>query len=193
MDVAKKQAIPEAGAKPAHDDHSINVCFSTTNQLISKFIRWRTKSDVSHACITFHSLSLQKIMVMEAVTKGYVIVPWDKWKKQNVLIARYRLNPETIALDDQCKALESMGQKLGLGFDFAGLLDFLKLFWRGTKVRFKNEFQNPKQLFCSEAVAEFLTAAGLEEFKDASSFRPDILRKELRGKPKHFRLEEGCE
>jgi len=174
---------------------SINVCFSTTNHLLSRTIRTFTCSPVSHAVITFRSRTLNRVMVMQASGHGYQIVPWSRWAQQNILVARFRL---LVDEDDQLLALRAMARRLGDGYDRRGLLGFLPLLWfrlvdwirsrwrvqrqgRGPdtaswRPRFHNWLDNPNRLFCSEAVAEFLSYAGFaEEFEHPSDWSPENL------------------
>ena len=72
------------------DEAEINVCFSTTDGWLSLWIRKYTGAPVSHALITFRSKTLNRVVVMQASGHGYQIVPWSKWEKQNILVARYK-------------------------------------------------------------------------------------------------------
>ncbi len=175
------------GEEPAHVEidaraASINVCFSTTGKLISRTIRAFTCSPVSHAVITFRSLTLDRVMVMQASGHGFEIVPWSRWAQANILVARFRMQVDD---ETQLVALRAIARRLGDGYDRRGLIGFVPILWyrfvdwitarwrvlrqgRGKKTeswrpRFHNWLDNPKRLFCSEAVAEFLRFAGFDD------------------------------
>ena len=165
---------------------SVNVAFSTTNSLLSRVIRWFTRSSVSHSLITFRDATLDKVFVMEANGRGFMLVPWAKWRKHNTLIARY-----SIDVDENVKmsSLRAVADHLGAEYDYVSLLGFL---WRRFVSRTRNPLDNGKKLVCSEAVARFLNGIKFDEglvFDDPSSWTPEDLYAECR-KRDVFVLEE---
>lgn len=151
-------------------DPSINICFSTTDGYLSRFIRWVTRSPVSHALLTFYSQTLDKVMVMEATGKGFNLIPWNKWEKKNKLVARFALD---IPRDKELEALHRIADKLGDEYDTVSLFGF---FFRRWKKRGANPLDDPTKLICSEAVACFLQEAGIDAFQNPGEWTPaDIL------------------
>ena len=69
---------------------SITIGFSTTRLLSSRIIRWITQSSCSHAFIAFDDRSLEMRMVMQAEPWGYELRPWDRWIRDNTLVAEFR-------------------------------------------------------------------------------------------------------
>jgi len=163
---------------------SINVCFSTTQGLLSRWIRFVTRSPVSHALLTFHSQTLDKVLVMEATGRGFNIVPWNRWKKSHTLVARFRIIvPEATELE----ALRDIAKLLGSEYDTISLFGF---FFRRWKTRGRNPLDDPTKLICSEAVARFLSFAGFKEFDSAGEWTPaDIFQKAIES-PERFKNEE---
>lgn len=157
---------------------SINVCFSTSNAWISRLIRWFDKSDVSHALITFYDETFDQVFVLEANGRGYMPIPWAKWRQTHTLVRRYDLD---IPLAQQQAALREMGNLLGAEYDRIGLIGHL---WLKIKRRAKNPFDTPTKLICSEAVARFLYMThnvNLEIFKNYTTFTPRMIDEQARG------------
>jgi hypothetical protein len=152
---------------------AINVCFSTTDGLFSRIIRWFTKSKASHALITFRDETLDSVFVMEANGRGFMLVPWARWRKGNTLVVRYEL---AIPEGEQLSALRAVSASLGLEYDYVSLIGFL---WRRFTKRMSNPFSSSKKLVCSEAVARFLYAAGFDKFDDAGSWTPEDMLQEI--------------
>lgn len=148
--------------------YSINVCFSTTDRCFSRFLRWFTKSRVSHALVTFRDETLDKVLVMEATGKGFHLKPWASWKQHNTLVSRFELNlaPEVIL-----QAIQKLTEELGAEYDLIGLFGFLLRRWRK---RYKNPLDDTGKMFCSEAVAKFLRYCGLIN-DDPASYTPSDL------------------
>ena len=150
---------------------AINVCFSTAGGFFSRVIRWFTRSTVSHALITFHDSYLDKVFVLEANGRGFMLVPWSKWRTNHDMVARYEVNvPEKAQLE----SLQKLAEMLGAQYDYVSILGFaLRRFWK----RMANPLDDTTKLVCSEAVAIFLRDAGLERFKEVETYTPeDILR-----------------
>jgi hypothetical protein len=154
---------------------SINIAFSTTNGLFSRLIRWFTKSEVSHSIITFKDETLDKVFVMEANGRGFMLVPWSKWRTQNTLIARYRI---TAPSDVQLESLRELAESLGAEYDYMSLFAFvIRRFHR----RMQNPLDDSSKLICSEAVARFLHGVmGGDSFIDSGSWTPEDLLAEIR-------------
>lgn len=160
---------------------SINVCFSTTDGLLSRIIRGFTRSQVSHALITFRDSTLQRVLVMEASGRGYVMVPWRRWRKRNELVCRFRISEAHVSGPAQQRALAELSDALGDEFDTSGLVGFWFLSARKRlRLRPFNLFADSRKLFCSEAVARFLGSAGVAGFDEPDTWSPAALMAELR-------------
>lgn len=146
---------------------AINICFSTANSVISKVIRWITRSSVSHAFITFRDDTLDQVFVMEANGRGFMLTPWKKWQLKNRMVHRYEL---AVSEDVQLGSLRSLGDSLGSQYDYVSLLGFV---FRRFVRRMANPFSDSKKFICSEAVATFLHDSGLKQFERPETFTPE--------------------
>lgn len=166
-------------------DNSINICFTAAPSLFSKLIRWTTRSDVSHAFITFRDPVLNRVMVMEATWKGFEMLPWGSEDYEGrALIARYSINvPEEKKLD----ALNHLTYYLGNGYDYFSLIP---LILRRIKARFKNPLGTASRMICSESVAVFLNSCGAANMPDASSWTPEDVYAFIKNNPDTFKREE---
>jgi hypothetical protein len=137
----------------------ITVGFSTTNKLISRFIRWVTRGKVSHAWISFYDETLDQRFVMQAEAWGYEVRPWTRWRQENTWVAEYIL-PQT---PEVRQALQRVSEYLGADYDYAaailsGIWSWLKR-WFGLWI--KKPLSDPSKLMCSEGVVVFLGFARL--------------------------------
>lgn len=162
----------------------VNLCFSTTDGAFSWLLRKAMKIPASHCVITFRSVTLGKIMVMDAQGRGFVIVPWKKWIRNNDLIARYSLS---LPHDNIRLGLNELGDRLGDAYDTFSLVGFMLLSFGGFS---RNVTDSKEKLVCSEAVALFLHHAGLE-FGDIGRITPRDLLLLAESAPDVFRLEES--
>lgn len=150
----------------------VTVCFSTTDSLLSRLVRWFTKSPVSHALLVYRDETLGQLMVLEATGRGFVAVPWTRWLSANTLVASFNL-PTSLAT--QRTALSLIAQDLGTEYDSLGLVGFI---WRRWVSRYHNPLASTKKLVCAEVVAMFLVYSGVLSVKDdTESFTPDDLYK----------------
>jgi len=128
--------------------------------------------------ITFYDETLDKVFVMEANGRGFMLVPWSKWRKSNTLVARYSIS---VLEGSKIDSLRLLAAHLGAQYDYLSLLGFL---WRRFVARTKNPFGSTKKLVCSEAVARFLNGIrdgqGGLGFDDPSSWTPEDLYGEVR-------------
>lgn len=164
----------------------VNLCFSTQDGVVSWLLRKAMKIPASHCMITFRSDALDTVLAMEVQGRGFVIVPWDKWKKSNKLIARYSLRlPE----DRILLALNKIVARLGDAYDTFSLFGFFLLFWGGFS---RNVTDSTEKLVCSEAVALFLHHAGLE-VGDIGKVTPRDLMLLVESSPEVFSREEAID
>jgi len=163
---------------------SINVCFSTTDSLISKIVRWITRSEVSHCMITYRDETFDRVMVLEADWFGFSNVPWSVWKRKNTLLERHSI----IKVDEQKTtiSLSKLVDYLGSGYDYKGIIS---LSLRRFLKRFKNPFQSSSKLFCSESVVMFLEDFGVVS-DDCSSYTPQDVLELVRNNEGFFKKEE---
>lgn len=127
---------------------AITLLFSTTTGILSKVIRWFTKSQASHVAIgtEMHGVPV----VIESTLGGVRIYPRKRWLKANRLVAEYAFGPNVEA--DMRYAIECVGDR----YDYMGLIgQFFVVVARWIGRRIKNPFNSPKAMFCSEFVLRF--------------------------------------
>lgn len=166
-------------------DHSINVCFSTTSNFISKAVRWFTRSPISHCYITFQDQTLKRVMIMEADWIGFVLAPWDGVvPKGRELVARFKVNvPE----ENQLAAIHKLTFLLGAGYNYRSLAILaVRRFVR----QFNNPLTSPKKVICSESVVMFLNEAGATELENPGSWTPDDVYSYVINHPEMFIRQE---
>lgn len=132
---------------------NITVGFSTTNKLISRFIRWVTGSPVSHAFLIFNTPTFGRV-VMQAEAWAYEVRPWDLWQAENTLVAEF----ETIGPDLAPSITTLAPQYLGRKYDWKAAL--LAGLWRWFGRWIRGRFNTPYRLMCSEATIRILQHAG---------------------------------
>jgi len=163
---------------------SINVCFSTADGFFSKMIRWFTRSKVSHSLITYKDEGLDKVLVLEANGRGFMLTPWAKWSESHTLVVRCRMN---LPINAHRTSIQDLANFLGSQYDYLSLLGFALRRFFGRMV---NPFNDRRKLVCSEAVARFLHGAGLPGYREYGTWTPEDLLKEAKKAPTMFVLEE---
>ena len=130
------------------------VGFSTTKGVLSRIIRWFTKSRASHAWLLYHDSDWDLDMVMEATEGGFKLTAFERFLSENVIVKVF--DPK-YPIDSGVKKLAS---KLGEGYDYLGLFGMLIHIIGGwLKKTWKNPWASSDKMFCSEAVAEALKLA----------------------------------
>lgn len=174
-------------AYPTVQKGEVLVGFSTARRWnpLSALIRWVTRADCSHAWLLYDDEDLRMLMVMESHVT-FQLVPYEQWLKDNRVVALFHpghdLNP----------GLRELAQRLGSYYDVGGLLGvlpvklgrWLKVTFRGLRLRVRNPWNSAWTLFCSEAVAFALQASqfpGAQQLERAS-IAPSELCQFLRGR-----------
>ena len=145
----------------------VYIGFSTTNMLLSRLIRWFTRSKVSHCWFRVYDPTLEQWLVLSAGLLGYEIYLYPKYKKGNTVVAEF------VSGMDLFPATKEMVKDVGDTFDFCGLLGMGLVTaarrWFNTKI--KNPFNDSGKMFCSEAVTRLIQLGKIE---GAGSFDPAI-------------------
>lgn len=149
------------------------VGFSTTNALLSRLIRRLTGSKVSHAFLVYRDVDFEREMVMEAVGAGFRIVPLDKFRRHNEVVAIFTPRHP---IDE---GLRSAVDWLGESYDAGGLVGMALLLvarWLRLRLRRRNLLASSRSLFCSEAVARACRASRYPGFPlDPETTTPEDL------------------
>ena len=173
--------------KSKKNHHNITIGFSTTRQVSSRFIRWITGSSCSHAFVAFYDSVLDQRMVMQAQSWGFELRPWNRWLRENILVAEF--DPVAGPLDG---ALVSLAERLGTKFNFrsAIFIGIKSLLSSWYKNRFTlNINRSPWKLTCSESVVRFLQYGSYQTtaFLDPETTSPGLLLREVMRNPDEFK------
>ncbi len=125
------------------------IGFSTTNALLSRIIRRLTGSKVSHAFLVYWDVDFEREMVMEAMGRGFRIVPFDKFRQHNRVVGVFTPRHSIE------RGLRRAVDWLGADYDARGLLGMVLVLvarWFTLRRR-RNPFGSSRAFFCSEAVA----------------------------------------
>ena len=150
------------------------VGFSTSpTNILSRIIRWFTKSRVSHAFLVYKDSDFDRDMVMEATLGGFKIVPFDKFSQSTTVIALF--DPKHSLDVGLNKAVDLLGED----YDYTGLFGMMfVLFGRWLKRKWRNPWSSSKSMFCSEAVARVMRWSlypGTEEMEMEDTTPEDLL------------------
>lgn len=150
----------------------IQIGFNTSNALISRIIRFFTRQEVSHAFIVYDDEEFGGKFVLEANWDGYHVKPYEEAVKGStkIILVEPRYNVTEL--------LKVCSQWLGKPYDYPGLVGNVPvMISRWFKKKAKNPTQNPKAMFCSEAIAVALQKIGYPgaDELDASTTTPQDL------------------
>lgn len=138
----------------------IAVGFSWTNTLVSKGIRWFTKSQVSHVYIRVYDSTFKTYFILHSDMPGVVFTLAEQFDKENTVIEEYIISDPR--LDE---ALRKNLWHLGKKYDYVKIVN---LAWaiilkRWFVRKIKNPEISPKSLICVDFVLYVLNDAGLTE------------------------------
>ena len=148
------------------------IGFSTGTRMLSRIIRWFSRSSVSHAWLLYWDVDFNRDMVLESTLEGVRIIPFDVFQKHNKIIKVF--TPSFSLKVGWAK----VGEHLGECYDFTGLLGMIfVILGRWFKRRWRNPWNSTKGLFCSEFVASVLqwSQAPNTEYWDPSIMTPEDL------------------
>jgi len=158
------------------------ICLSRGKNWFARMICWVSKSEVSHAVIVFDSDAFGTRMVLEAMKRGLVITPWEKWKKKNMVVAQYKVCvPERLLR----KSFQDVGSYIGVKYGKVVRLFVNQLILRREPAS-KNPFERSTEMFCSEVVVRFLHRTGdprFKHFNDYGNWWPEKLKLALEASP----------
>lgn len=151
--------------------------------ILSRMIRWVTKSTCSHTWLLIRENQLfGNEFVLEATEVGVRLIPYSIFK------ARGNKVVSLIDIDhDIQRGLREMSKAMGARYDFTGLFGMLVVYLgRVFRKRWKNPVRGSDAMFCSEFVLRVMQAAnyGPVSGMDPDSVSPDDLMQVLSGNPK---------
>lgn len=137
----------------------VTLIFGTTNKLLSRLIRWVTRSRTSHATL---GLEINGVpLILEATTGGVRIIPRAKWLIDHILVAEFR--PKI----DLSHGLRDALTHIGAAYDYVGLFGyFWVLLGRRLGKKLRNPLASERAMVCSEFVMHLDTGEKIPEWKD---------------------------
>lgn len=136
----------------------IKIGFSTTDKLLSRIIRWFTRSSVSHTWLLFEMEGIP--MVLEATFEGVRLIPYETFQKKVTVV-------DVVPLPYSMDSVKFLLMDLGLSYDVGGLLgNFFVQIGRMLKMRWRNPWNNSKAMFCSELLSGWLKLQGYPGTED---------------------------
>lgn len=140
------------------DKSKVYVCLSTSDDLVSRIIRWFTKSRVSHAFFLYWDDKFQRWNTAGAMAPGFEIIAADRIFPANRVVAIYEpvdLNPIMPDLDEWLSDMYNYPGLIGMALVEIG---------RWLKRKWHNPLTASNSLFCSQAVAQALILAKQPNF-----------------------------
>jgi len=136
----------------------IALGFSRTNTLVSKSIRWFTKSQVSHVYIRVYDLTFKTYFILHSDMPGVVIDLAERFDMENTVLEEYIISDPR--LDE---AIRKNLWHLGKKYDY---LKIVNLAWaiilkRWFVRKIKDPIVSPKALICVDFALFILNDAGL--------------------------------
>ena len=138
---------------------NILVVFSTSNHLLSKIIRFVTRSKVSHCSVWFPLFGVP--VVLQASIGGVKPALLSEWVKHNKIVKKFK------PLIDVTEGLGEAVKLLNTKYDYIGLLGYIPvLVGRWLKQKVKNPFASPTRVVCSEFVLRLDANDRIPEWND---------------------------
>ena len=144
----------------------VKICFSHSNSILSKLIRWWTKSIVSHCTIVFYDPTYDLDMVLSSERK-FVLIPWERWSKMNTIIAEVELKSHPVKSSLKWIIEKYLQTDYDIGaFGLEAIRLKFKRLWSYLKKLKRYKIASPSKLICSESIVRFMHNAGFETLKD---------------------------
>lgn len=145
---------------------NIKIGFSTSNNFISKTIRFFTRSKISHTFLLLDKAFMGEDMVMQATKGGFNLVTYSVFKQHNKIV---ELVEPGVSLVEGIKVATRW---LGRDYDYLGVVGFLfVLLGRIFSLRWRNPF-NTDAVFCSEVIVYILKSSN---YPGAESLNPSTI------------------
>jgi hypothetical protein len=135
------------------------LIFTTSSSLLSRVIRWFTRSACSHVAIGTELAGMP--VLVHATAGGVQVTARSEWLASNQLVAEYAFRrPSDASLRH---ALKHLGEK----YDYLALIGFAVAIaaWRLLKVWMRNPFASPRAMVCSEFVLHLDHAGRIPEWR----------------------------
>jgi hypothetical protein len=145
----------------------VSIVFYDGDSLVSKAIRWFTKSKVNHTAIVYDSEDWGTEITIEAASNGVIAHKSSRKAKHKYIVS----DPKAF------EKLKTITSYLGEFYDYIGIVKFglLLLWWKLLKIKIRKPLTNTKGQFCSELVARYLISFPNIEIKSPQWTSPGDL------------------
>lgn len=153
-------------------DNSFRIGFSTTNKWTSRFIRWVTRSKVSHVYVSLPMFGDR--LVFQSDSHGVAMEWWSRFEAHNKIVAEFELQDTPGGWKGWRGALatKALFPLLHAPYDFKAVWGFAwVLLGRVFGRRWKNPFAQRSAYVCSEFGLLWLQAGGVDKFEGLDSER----------------------
>jgi len=158
---------------------TITVGFSKSTKPFavgSWLIRWYMGTEYSHVYIKFHSPSLERTLIYEAVGAGVRFIGLDRWQSHAQEVASFQL---TLSDENYKRLMQFCVDNAGIDYGFFQNIGILVA--NVAKLE-RNLFNDGKN--CSEEIGEILELEGFDIEKDFNLLTPkdiyEILEQKLK-------------
>ena len=136
----------------------VSVCFSTTNSLASRVIRWLTSSNVSHVYLKIFDQTLGTYMVLHSDWDGIQFDLFEKFSINNFTVEEFEIDDPR--LDG---AIQKNLWHLGKFYDYRKLISWawLIMFKRWIVRKIKEPTKDPRKIICVDYILYVLNEANL--------------------------------
>jgi len=134
------------------------IGFSSTNKILSRIIKWATRSKASHAYVLI--MVAGEPIVIHSNQHGVNCDHYNKFKKDKKIVSEYKL-----LLDEETEkqATANALRLLDKPYDFLSVLGFgWVLLCKALGCKAKNPFPNRSAYQCSEFALTVMRKAGIE-------------------------------
>lgn len=161
----------------------MTILFSTSRGWLPWLIRLLTRSAVSHCGIGVTWLGVP--VVIHADVGGVLVVPRIRWLESNTLVEEVvaPCGGDGVALVEE--RLGRAVSMLHLPYDYVGLLGHLPVvFARWLRLRWRNPWQSPRRLVCSELVLRVCSECDVFSELDPEDATPSDVLAAIRKAPR---------
>jgi hypothetical protein len=134
----------------------VKIGFSKSKKLMSKVIRWFTKSQASHTFLIIEGGFFGTDVVLQSTAfKGFQLVSYRDFQSSHNIVKVMSVSAPLDIGIRKCSPL------LGQDYDYLGVVGTLVvLAGRWVKKKWRNPLNDSNAMFCSELVVKILQASG---------------------------------
>lgn len=151
----------------------VSICFSTTNSIFSKIIRWITKAKISHSYLKIWDQTFSANLCLHSDWDGIQIGLLEKFTIDNFTVEEYEI--EDPRLDE---AVKKNLWHLGKFYNYYQLfnLAWMIILKRWFVRKIKEPAKDPKKIVCVDYVLYVFNEAGITHLPIGHLTTADLLK-----------------